>query len=331
MNRLTLERQQVWIYLIAILTGLIFGGAWPSTGPYLETLLWPILAALLYATFVQVPLLHVRNAFRDRRFVFAVMIGNFVLMPSVVWGMLQWLPNDPALHLGVLLVLLVPCTDWFITFAQLGRGNTARALAVTPLNLLAQLLLLPGYLWLMLPAADLSAALRMDDMLPAALALIGIPLLIAVVTEYWIDAKTSRTLWRERLGWWPVPLLAVVVFLIAGTQVGTVRHAASVLLTVLPIFVVFLVLAALIARLLTQMMRLPMDSGRTLAFSLGTRNSFLVLPFALALPTGWEITAVIIVFQSLVELFGMVFYLWWLPDRLFKEASIGAITPTEPT
>jgi len=331
MDRLALERRQVWIYLIAIMAGLLSGGAWPGIGPYLENLLWPVLAVLLYATFVQVPLLHIRDAFGDRRFVFAVMIGNFVLIPLMAWFILQWLPDDPALHLGVLLVLLTPCTDWFITFAQLGRGNTARAVAITPLNLLAQLPLLPVYLWLMLPAADFNAVLRMDDMLPAMLALIGIPLLIAIFTEYWIEAKPARSVWRERLGWLPVPLLAVVVFLIAATQIGTVHHAVSLLLTVLPVFVSFLLAAALIARLLARMLRLPMDSGRTLAFSLGTRNSFVVLPFALALPTGWETAAIIIVFQSLVELFGMVFYLWWLPDRLFKEASAVAIAPADPT
>jgi len=51
------------------------------------------------------------------------------------------------------------------------------------------------------------------------------------------------------LGWWPVPLLAVVVFLIAGAQVGTVRDAGPMLLEVLPVFVGFLLVAALIARL----------------------------------------------------------------------------------
>ncbi len=327
MDRLVLERRQVWVYLVAIAGGLALGGTRPGIAPYLETLLWPVLAVLLYTTFVQVPLLHIREAFRDRRFVLAVMMGNFVLIPLAVWLMLQWLPDDPVLHLGVLLVLLVPCTDWFITFAQLGRGNTARAVAVTPLNLLMQLLLLPVYLWLMLPAADFSAALQAEDMLTAALTLIGLPLLAAVFTEQWIETQPGHTVWRDRLGWWPVPLLAVVVFLIAGAQVGAVHNAGPVLLTVLPVFAGFLLAAALIARLLTRMLRLPMDSGRTLAFSLGTRNSFVVLPFALALPTAWETVAVIIVFQSLVELFGMVFYLWWVPDRLFKETSAAVTEP----
>ena len=321
MDRLTLERHQVWIYLTAIVGGLLLGSAAPGIAPRFEALLWPVLAALLYATFVQVPLLHVRDACRDRRFMLAILLGNFVLIPLLAWLVLQALPDDPALHLGVLLVLLVPCTDWFITFTQLGRGSTARAIAITPLNLLLQLALLPLYLWLMLPATDFSTALKTEDMLPAALLLIGVPLVVAALTERWVEARTERAVWRDRLGWWPVPLLALVVFLIAGAQVGTVLDAGPALLTVLPVFAGFLLVATLLALGLTKWLRLPMDAGRTLAFSLGTRNSFVVLPFALALPTGWETTVVVIVFQSLVELFGMVFYLWWLPRHLFKPSA----------
>ncbi|MDP1755913.1 MAG: arsenic resistance protein, partial [Pseudohongiella sp.] len=155
MNRLTLERHQVWVYLTAIISGLFLGTAQPALTKHFETLLWPTLALLLYTTFLQVPLLHVRDAFRDRRFVLAILLGNFVLIPLLVWLALLWLPDDPALQLGVLLVLLVPCTDWFITFTQLGRGDAARAMAVTPLNLMLQLILLPFFLWLMLPSAEL--------------------------------------------------------------------------------------------------------------------------------------------------------------------------------
>lgn len=64
---------------------------------------------------------------------------------------------------------------------------------------------------------------------------------------------------------------------------------------------------------LSPILRLRFDAGRALAFSLGTRNSFIVLPFALALPAGWEGTAVVIVRQYLVELFGLVLCLWLLP------------------
>lgn len=317
MNRLTLERRQVWIYLSAILGGLLAGSMWASTGHFFEMLLWPTLILLLYATFLQVPLLHLRDAIRDGRFVAVVLTGNFIVLPVVAWMLVQFLPADPALRLGVLLVLLVPCTDWFITFSQLGNGNVPRAIAVTPINLLLQLLLLPFYLWLML-GAELSTALAPADIWPA-LVVVLVPLAAAALSERWIEARPEREVFRDRLAWWPIPLLALVVFLIAAAQVGAVHGALRLLPLIVPLFVVFLLLAALIAKRLAKLMALPLDQGRTLAFSLGTRNSFVVLPFALSLPAGWEVAAVVIVVQSLVELFGMVFYLWWVPRKLFRD------------
>lgn len=325
MARLTLERHQVWIYLCAIVAGLVAGSAWPDVGPALEALLWPALMVLLYVTFVQVPLLHLRDAFRDLRFVAAVLAGNFVVAPAAVWGLVQWLPEDPALRLGVLLVLLVPCTDWFITFSQLGGGDVPRAIAVTPINLLVQLLLLPLYLWGM-AEATVTAVFTPAQVWPA-LVVVLLPLSAAALSERWFEARPERATRREQLAWLPVPCLALVVFLIAGAQVGAVRAALGLLVTVVPLFVLYLALAALIAKTLAHLLKLPTAQARTLTFSLGTRNSFLVLPFALALPAGWEVAAVVIVAQSLVELFGMTFYLWWVPRQLFQSSPRLARTP----
>jgi ACR3 family arsenite transporter len=265
---------------------------------------------------VQVPLLHLREAFRDRRFLAAVLIGNFILMPALVWALIQWLPPALDVRLGVLLVLLVPCTDWFITFSQLGGGNTSRAVAVTPINLLLQLLLLPAYIWLMLGGEQV-AGIGLTEIWPALLVVIA-PLLAAAASERWIEARPERAIVRERLAWWSVPLLALVVFLIAGAEVSAVGDALALLPVIVPLFIVFLMLAALVAKGLATLLALPTDHGRTLAFSLGTRNSFVVLPFALSLPAGWELVGVVIVVQSLVELFGMLFYLCWVPRGIFR-------------
>ncbi len=189
LSRLALERHQVWLYLVGVAGGLALGIQIPSVGPLFDALLWPALGALLYTTFVQVPLLHLRNAFRDLSFVLALLLGNFVLVPLLAWGLVLLLPDDPALRLGVLLVLLVPCTDWFITFTQLGRGDTARAIAVTPLNLLLQFLLLPMHLWLMLPLEQFSSILSVQDLAPAAIGLIGVPLVLAALSERWMEAR----------------------------------------------------------------------------------------------------------------------------------------------
>jgi ACR3 family arsenite efflux pump ArsB len=320
MTHARLERLQVWIYLAAIAAGLALGHALPGLQAAFEQALWPVLALLLFVTFVQVPLWHVRAVLGDRRFLLASLLGNFVLLPLALWLALPLLPADPALRLGVLLVLLVPCTDWFISFAALGRGDAARAIAVTPLNLVLQLLLLPIYLWLMLPAAELVRAFDPAAVLPAALALIGLPLALAALAERWIEARPQRAIWRARLAPWPIPLLALVVLLIAAAQARFLVGAGHLLLAVLPPFVGFLLLAAALAWLLARVFGLQAAVGRTLAYGFGTRNSFVVLPLALALPPGWETVAWVIVWQSLIELLGMLAYLRWLP-RLFTDTA----------
>ena len=106
-----LERHQAWIYLAAILSGLVLGALAPSIAGVFEALLWPVLGLMLFATFAQMSLAHLPRAARDRRFIGAMLIGNFVLVPLLVWALIAFLPDDPALRLGVLVVLLVPCTD----------------------------------------------------------------------------------------------------------------------------------------------------------------------------------------------------------------------------
>ncbi|MGO1541163.1 MAG: arsenic resistance protein [Luteimonas sp.] len=312
MNRLELERRQIWIYLAAIAAGLLAGNAAPGAAAAFGSLLWPALALLLYAAFVQVPMLQWRQAIADRRFTQVVLAGNFLVMPVVAWLLLKWLPPDPALRVGVLLVLLVPCTDWFIAFTQLGRGDVARAAAVTPVNLLLQIVLTPAYVWLIG-----GRKLELEFEAGAALAVLAVPLVAALLSETWISARPEREWLRERLSWWPVPLLTLVVFLVAAAHAGHAREMVELLPVLVPVYVAFLVLAALAAKALATLVGLPAGQGRTLAFSMGTRNSFLVLPVALALPAGWEVAALAIVVQSLVELSGMAAYVRWLPRRLF--------------
>lgn len=84
-------------------------------------------------------------------------------------------------------------------------------------------------------------------------------------------------------------------------------------------FVAFLIAAAVLARVIGTLFRLPPTQGRVLAFSLGTRNSFVVLPIALALPASYEIAVVAIVLQSLIELAVMALWIRWVPERLVPD------------
>lgn len=316
MNRQALEKYQVFIYVLAITLGLVIGLFLPGIGAVMESALWPVLGFLLYATFSQVPLTKLREAFTDPRFLFAAVLGNFVAIPLAVGLLMTLAPNEPAVRLGLLMVLLVPCTDWFIVFTQLGGGDAKHAIAFSPISLLLQTALLPVYLWLLL-GADFAVTLAGSDILAAFVGLILTPLGAAFLTEKWAERDRRGLILLERLAWLPIPLLAFVVFIIAASQVNLVAGSVSLLGHLAILFTAYLVIAAILARAFAGAFRLPTEQGRTLAFSFGTRNSFVVLPLALALPPAFEIAVVVIVFQSLIELFGMTFYLWWIPKRLF--------------
>lgn len=225
-----LIKYQVVIYSLALLAGLAAGVRFPE-----HLAPWPLLGVLLFATFIQVPWVHLPRAFLDVRFLAAAITGNFLVVPLIVWGLLALAPPLPAVRLGILLVLVVPCTDGFITFVKLGKGDAPLAIAFAPVSLLLQLLLLPVYLWWFF-GAELAPALASREMLQAFAGLILTPLALAFLLVRWVEKKPQRSWFPQGLGWLPVPLLALVVFTIAATQVHFVLGAGRLLVQVLQVY-----------------------------------------------------------------------------------------------
>lgn len=317
-DKQALEKNQVFIYLLAISLGLFFGVIAPETGSHLEIAVWPLLGLLLYSTFTQVPLTHLRQALFNPRFLGAAIVGNFVFIPVVVAGLLLLAPDDPAVHLGILLVLLVPCTDWFITFTQLAGGDTRQAITFAPISLLLQIVLLPVYLLVFL-GNEFTVNLAHEEMLWVFIGLIILPLILAWATQKFSEQHPIGERLITQLGWFPVILLATVMFIIAFSQVSVVLASIELLPGLLLIFILFLLIVAAISKVLSRLFHLSSAQGRVLVFSFGTRNSFVMLPLALALPASYEMAVVVIVFQSLVELIGMMVFIWWVPKQLFPD------------
>lgn len=289
-----LERSQILFYLVAITLGAVLGWNLPAVAPVLEKLLRPVLAALL--------------------------VVNFVVVPPLTWLLAQFLPPDSVILLGVYLVLLAPCTDWLVSFTLLGKGDARLAIAATPLLLLSQMILLPAWLRLFL-GGELAGVVRAGKFLEAFLGLIVLPLVPVAITE--AAARRSRLCarWLQFTAWLPVPLLALTVLLIAGAQIRTVSGSWKLLGATAAVFIAFAAIVPFLARFVARRYGLIIAEQRTIIFSAGTRNSFVVLPLALALPPGWELAAAIIVLQSLVELGAMIAYLWWIPARLVVAVS----------
>src|SRR5699024_12513029 len=46
------------------------------------------------------------------------------------------------------MLLVTPCTDWYIIFTNLAKGNTALSTTILPINFILQIILLPVYIYM---------------------------------------------------------------------------------------------------------------------------------------------------------------------------------------
>lgn len=106
--RETLEAHQIAIYFAAILVAVAAALALPTTG--LAAAIEPALAVMLFATFLQVPLADLGRALLRVRFISALIVANFAVLPVGVFALVQFAPDDPIVRLGVLMVLLAPAS-----------------------------------------------------------------------------------------------------------------------------------------------------------------------------------------------------------------------------
>ncbi len=301
-----LERAQVTIYLGAVASAALLAGVLPGAAA-LQSVVTPALALMLFATFLQVPLAALPRAFADVRFVSALLVANFIVVPLLVAALVQWIPADRMSTLGVLLVLLAPCIDYVVTFAHLGRADARLLLAATPLLLIAQAVLLPMYIGA-LQGEDVMQLLRVAPFVNAFAWLIVVPLVLAATMQALFTRSAAMARLAPALGLLPVPATALVLFVVVAAVVPEVATAAGAALCVLPIFVAFAILAPMLGWLVARAFRLAPAASRSIAFSAGTRNSLVVLPLALAVPGAMPVLPAIIVTQTLVELMAELVY-----------------------
>lgn len=309
------DRRQVLLYLIAIGLGVRIGTRLPEFAPALERSINPVLALLLFATFLGIPLTEVRAAFRDVRFLATVLVANFLVVPGVAYGLSRSVADDRGLMVGVLLVLLTPCIDYVIVFTGLAGGARARLLAATPLLMLVQMLLLPVYLFLF-AGADVLTVIEIRPFVEAFVMLIAMPLLAAAVVQ--ASRHRAGRVIEEVMAGAMVPLMMVTLIVVVGSQIAAVGSRASTLVRLVPLYVAFVVIAVLVGWVAGRVARLEAPSTRALVFSVTTRNSLVVLPLALALPASLEIAPLAVVTQTLVELVAMVLLVRLVP-RLARQ------------
>lgn len=115
-------------------------------------------------------------------------------------------------------------------------------------------------------------------------------------------------------GWLPVPFMALTFFVVIASQIGILFNNQKEIWAVIPIYVMFAIIAPFVGKLSAKIFKVDAYSSRAISFSTSTRNSLVVLPLALALPAPEnQLVAVVIVTQTIVEIFFELIYIKAIP------------------
>ncbi|MDS0221111.1 arsenic resistance protein [Haloarcula sp. S1AR25-5A] len=322
-----IQYNQVGLYAVAVLLAIGVGLGQPGASTALETLINPVLAVLLYVTFLEIPFVRIRRAFRNRQFMLAALGLNFLVVPVVVFGLTRFLPQEPAILVGAFMVLLTPCIDYVITFTELADGDAEQITAATPALMLVQLLLLPLYLWLFM-GQRVAEFIEAGPFVEAFVVIIALPLTLAWGTELWADRSERGDRFQQAMGWLPVPMMGATLFVVIASQLPRVQDSIGQIAVVVPVYVAFLIIMPVLGRAVSGFLGMETGASRALVFTSVTRNSLVILPLALALPSGYALAPAVVVTQTLVELSGMVVLTRVVPGWLVQDKHARASGPT---
>jgi ACR3 family arsenite efflux pump ArsB len=311
------EKLQTVIMLGAIGLGLALGQS-SLISEYAVNFITPSLMCMLFGLFLGLPLTDLKKSFFDLKFTAASLSLNFIWIPILGWGLGGiFLAESPALRLGYLMLLVTPCTDWYLVFTGLARGNVPLSAAILPLNLILQVALLPVYLLLF---AGLTG--QVD------LGLLGRGLLLALAAPFGA-AQLVRLIFKS--GSRPAGLILSRIFAggqfvflclaIAAMFASQARHLSGhleVFYRLLWPVTLFFVINFLVGRVVARVMKFSFEDSVSLSLTTLARNSPISLAIAVTAFPKEPLIALALVIGPLIELpfLGLISQaLLWLRPR----------------
>lgn len=322
------EKAQSFLILVAVFVGIILGH-FPEIAQNATSFILPLLMLMLTGVFLHVPLKGLKNAFQFRRVAIASMVINFGWTPLFAW-LLGWLflRDQPALWVGFLMLMVTPCTDWYLVFTGISKGNLPLSTALLPLNLVLQLLLLPVYLFLL---AGTVFPLDFGLILESVAIVLLLPFFAANALRFFIVRYQSE-LWLEQrllplIQPAQIVLLALAIVAVFASEGQAITQRPQILLQLLlPVSLFFssnLVLAFIISKWLNS----NYENFASLSFTTLARNSPIALAIAVVAFPNEPLVALALVIGPLIELPVLSLIsqvlLWIRRNRLFPEGNPG--------
>ncbi len=283
--------------LLGLAAGTVFGiGGW-------EAAVEAFLMMMLFAVFAAVDMRDVKRSFSDVRFAGTALLINFVWTPVLAWLLGLAFYSDADMRAGLLLLLVTPCTDWYLVFTRVSGGNVALAGSILPMNLVLQVLLMPVYIMIFCGSgADFDAA----RMLFQASYVVAIPLAAAAAVRLLSRRSAAAGRFagfvRDRCDGIQLLFLCLAVFAMFASAHSTVTDNLGLVVSLVAPLAVFFASDYVLANYVAGRLRMPREDATALTFTTMARNSPLALAIASAVFADSPLVLVALAVGPLIEL-----------------------------
>lgn len=295
-----LEKLYSFIILLSVVLGLGLGN-FMTAANYAELFIVPLLIGMLYITFLQIPIEDIKDSFKNIRFTYATVVMNFVWTPLFSWLLAYiFLAEHPALWIGFIMLIVTPCTDWYLIFTGIARGNVALSTTILPLNLILQVLLLPFYLLLF---GGAKGTIEISFLVKSVLLVLIIPLLLAFLTKYTLrnnKHREDKILANIRI--LPIIFLSLAIVAMFASQGSLLLNNLELLLEILIPILLFFVINFIIGQKVGSQCQFSYDDKVSFNFTTLARNSPIALAIAMTAFPNQPLIALTLVIGSLLEL-----------------------------
>lgn len=297
------DKLQSFFILIAVAIGLA-GGQVSLIAEHAAGLIVPFLMVMLVVVFLHIPLRDLGEAFRYARFTSLSLGINFIWTPLFGWCLgLLFLRDQPDLWVGFLMLLVTPCTDWYLVFTQLARGNVRLAAALLPWHLILQLLLLPVYLYIF---AGALVPIKLSVLMESVLLVLVVPFAIAIFLRT-VAKRSKGDNWLEavvlpKTAPMQITFLCLAIAAMFASQGAALLARPDVVLPLLLPLVVFFTVNFALGLAAGRLAQLDYQACTGLCFATLARNSPVSLAVAVTAFPDRPLIALALVIGPLIEL-----------------------------
>lgn len=293
------KAQPILIVSAAVL-GIVFGTYTPlSDAPnwYVEI----FLIMLLFVLFLSVDFGESKKSFSNVRFTAAALTVNFVFTPILAYALgLLFFEESVDIRIGLLMLLVTPCTDWYLVFTGMSKGNVNLGLSVLPLNLVLQIVLLPVYLFVFIgDRMNVDASSVLADM--AVILIVPLSASLAFKKVFAGNERVWNILSEKGDSLQLLFLCLAVVVMFASESGDLLDNPGLMLKLFVPLLIFFFGLLGL-SQLVGRLLKFPRRDIVSLNFTATARNSPLALAIAVVAFPDMPLVSLALVIGPLIEL-----------------------------